>query len=69
MKAPFMTLKSAADELGKDVRIIRGVAIGMGINLIPIANGLCMDRPDYERLKARLAEHESKSGTFAPLEV
>lgn len=54
MRAPFMTIQSAAVELRKDPRYIRGMVAGLGIELTPIASGLVMSREDYERLRERV---------------
>lgn len=69
MKAPFMTLQGASVELGKDARLIRGVAIGLGITLTPIASGLCMSREDYERVKKTIAADSAKPDPSRPVVV
>lgn len=69
MKAPFMTIQSAAVELRKDPRYIRGLAAGMEIELMPIANGLCMSREDYERLRERVESDSAKPDPSRPVVV
>lgn len=51
-----ITINKAAQRLRRDPRTVQGVAIGMGIDLVRVATGLCMSRSDFDRLEARLNE-------------
>jgi hypothetical protein len=53
-EAPVITVKQAARRIGCDPRTVSGVAIGMGIELMPLASGKTLTLADYERVKARV---------------
>ncbi len=55
MKDP-VSISKAGKDLGVDRRTIRGLAIGMGLRLMPIGTALNMSRADYERLRRRLEQ-------------
>lgn len=64
-ESPLITVSKAARKLGRDPRTVRGVAIGLGVELIPVATGLTMTLDDFELVKSRLRKVEPEAVTVA----
>ena len=58
---PLITVSQAAKRLGRDPRTVRGVAIGLGIELRPVATGLTLTLADFCRIEASIKAEGTKA--------